>query len=296
MRAVQLDLFVSASSPLEPATAPTPPTSTETPTPTSDHRHARIEKARVDDDPDIPTRARASTELRDHVGDAQFAARALAQRLSERLGIPVRLVLTNNRRTMISVKETCGRLEVRLHHMFVHVDPGTEQALGTYLRRRTKASGQILDAFIDANSDQIKSTPNRAARLVTAGDVHDLAPMFDRLTERYFPQQMNNVRITWGRRARARRRQRSIQLGTYSLNEQLIRIHRVLDQDWVPAFYVESVLFHEMLHHALPPIKVGGRMQFHTPQFRALERAFEFYDLAQQWEHHHLSKLLKSRR
>ena len=89
------------------------------------------------------------------------------------------------------------------------------------------------------------------------------------------------------------RRRKSIQLGTYSADERLMRIHPMLDQEWVPDFYVESVIFHELLHHELGAEEKDGRRCFHTPEFRRRERAFECFARAQVWEKENLSRLLR---
>ena len=170
----------------------------------------------------------------------------------------------------------------------------TQHALARYLRTRDRAAGRLLDAFIEAHREHITVKPRRHQLLRALGAHHDLRVLFESLEARYFAGGMAGVRITWGRRTRRRKGQRSIQLGTYVPAEQLIRVHPVLDQEWVPRFYVESVVFHEMLHHAMPPRREGGRMRFHTPEFRAAERNFEHHEQAERWESKNLRRLLRS--
>jgi len=226
--------------------------------------------------------------------DTQHAAARLTDHLSARLRRPVRLVVTDNRRTMLSAREKGPHLEVRLHHMFLAAQAPVQHALARYLRSRDRAAGRILDAFIEENRDAIAARKKRRQILRTRGANHDLRTIFDALEASHFQGTMTGVRITWGRRTRRRKGQRSIQLGTYVPAEELIRVHPVLDQEWVPRFYVESVVFHEMLHHAMPPKREGGRMRFHTPAFRAAERAFVHHDRAERWESANLRRLLRS--
>jgi predicted metal-dependent hydrolase len=57
----------------------------------------------------------------------------------------------------------------------------------------------------------------------------------------------------------------------------------MLDSPEVPEWFVEYILFHEMLHikHAARIIK--GRRYYHTPAFRAEERTYPRYEQAQEW-------------
>ena len=81
-------------------------------------------------------------------------------------------------------------------------------------------------------------------------------------------------------------------MGSYSLEENLIRIHPGLDQEWIPACYLRWVVFHEMLHAAQPAPVVNGRHAFHTPEFAAEERRFVQYVEATEWERRNIAALL----
>ena len=95
---------------------------------------------------------------------------------------------------------------------------------------------------------------------------------------------------TWGRRAKSRAR-RSLQLGCYVKELHLVRIHTVLDQAAVPAWFVRFVLFHEILHAALP-----GEKQPHGRAFRERERAHPDYPAAVDWQKKNLEALIRSAR
>ncbi len=222
--------------------------------------------------------------------DIQRSAQHLTQELALLFGEPLRIVITDNRRTMISGGRKGGRLELRLHRMFLAAPPPILGALVRYLRDRDRRAGRMLDHFIADNRSEIRHRKRRI-RIRTQGEVHDLAAMFADLESRFFEGNLQGVRITWGRRS-TRQKQRSIRLGTYALAEQLIRIHPVLDNTWVPAFYVESVIYHEMLHHVLPPERGATRTSFHTPEFRRRERLFPRSAEAARWEKEYLDRLL----
>ena len=61
--------------------------------------------------------------------------------------------------------------------------------------------------------------------------------------------------------------------GVYVQDARIIRIHPTLDRVEVPEFYVAAVVFHEMLHQAVPAREVNGRRIVHGAEFRRRERA-----------------------
>jgi hypothetical protein len=62
----------------------------------------------------------------------------------------------------------------------------------------------------------------------------------------------------------------------------------------VPRYFVEYVVFHEMLHHMMPmPVK-AGRRELHPPQFREREQRFRHFTRAIEWERQHVGRLLRS--
>ncbi len=207
----------------------------------------------------------------------------------------VQVTLTDNRYTMISVRRISKekRFEVRLHHMFADADPVITRALARYIAENDSDASRVLGDFIDANSDHVKGRSRRtpAQVIFTAGENHDLRQLFDELNARYFDNRIEAA-ITWGARTGRPRRRNSIKMGSYSVEDRLIRLHRSLDRGFVPRFFVEWIVFHEMLHQ-VHDIKVkNGRREFHSKAFMADEARFERYDEARAWERSHLDALL----
>ncbi|MGD8862964.1 MAG: hypothetical protein PVI30_23320 [Myxococcales bacterium] len=220
----------------------------------------------------------------------------LERRLAELMGRPVALTLTDNSRTMISSRARAGADYVRLHHMFVEADEPTVRALALFLTRGDRFASGHLERFVDENRDRIRKRPPRSASLDPRGDHHDLHALREGLEGEYFDV-AQPVRVGWGRMGRPpgrRRRRSSIKLGSYRARDASIRVHPVLDAAWVPAYFVEFVLYHEMLHHVLGIHTRGGRRQMHTPEFRHRERMFARYDEAIAWERDNLDRLLRA--
>ena len=207
----------------------------------------------------------------------------------------VTVTLTDNRYTMISVRRVAKekRYEVRLHAMFVDADPVITRALARYIADNDSDASRVLGDFIDQNAGHVRGRARRQPTQVifTAGEHHDLRDIFDELNARYFANKIDAA-ITWGQRCGRPRRRNSIKMGSYSVEDRLIRIHRSLDRAFVPRFFVAWIVFHEMLHQVHDIRVKNGRREFHSKEFLADEAMYEHYDEAKSWERRHLDALL----
>jgi predicted SprT family Zn-dependent metalloprotease len=128
--------------------------------------------------------------------------------------------------------------------------------------------------------------------LPNRGRYHDLEMILTDLRAQYFPH-CAGVTIRWGRWS-GRTRVRSMRFGAYLPAEKLIRIHPALDQAFVPRSFVEFIVYHELLHHVIPPVRTKGRYQIHSAAFRRREREFPAYAEAMAWRQQSLRRLLRS--
>ena len=207
----------------------------------------------------------------------------------------VQVTLTDNRYTMISVRRISKekRYEVRLHHMFADADPVITRALARYIAENDSDASRVLGDFIDGNSDHVKGRSRRAPAQVnfTAGEHYDLRQIYDEINVRYFDNRIDAA-ITWGARTGRPRRRNSIKMGSYSVEDRLIRIHRSLDRAFVPRFFIAWIVFHEMLHQVHDIRVKNGRREFHSKEFLSHETQYADYDQARHWERQHLDALL----
>lgn len=207
----------------------------------------------------------------------------------------VSVTLTDNRYTMISVRRLAKekRYEVRLHHMFADADPVITRALARYISDNDAEASRVLGDFIDQNAGHVRGRARRQPTQVifTAGEYHDLRDIYDELNARYFDNKIDAA-ITWGQKTGRPRRRNSIKMGSYAVEDRLIRIHRSLDRSFVPRFFVAWIVFHEMLHQVHDIRVKNGRREFHSKEFLADEAMYEHYDEAKLWERRHLDALL----
>lgn len=124
------------------------------------------------------------------------------------------------------------------------------------------------------------------------GRYFNLREIFDKLNERYFGNRLKRYRIVWGRR-RATRPREMIVFGTIQEEDRIIRIHPLLDRVFVPTWFVEYVVYHEMLHAVVPDeYDSAGRRLVHHEKFLAREKQYRWYRRAKAWEDENLGRFL----
>jgi len=221
------------------------------------------------------------------------ARQSLERKLSVGWSRPVLLSITDNRHAMISHSEERGVVRARVHHMFLDAPARVQDALVRYVRQGDREASDLIGRYIESNTPRLARV-SRRRRLVTHGEHHDLLAVFQRLNEKYFDGALH-VLVTWGvRQARPRKPRATIKLGSYAFQDRLVRIHPALDRRWVPRYFLEYVMFHEMLHHAMPATRGPGRRLLHPPEFREREREFRHHERALAWEKAHLHRLLRA--
>lgn len=248
----------------------------------------------ADDGPDDEPIGAGRLRWAEATAEQQERARAeLAARISAYLQrARARVVLTDNVHTMLSIKRGQGVLTFRLHHLFVGAPAAVVRAMARYAETHERESALLLRDYVDTKESLIR-TPQEArpVTLDVAGRWHNLQALFDELNATYFDGAIK-ARITWGPRGKRRRARDSIQLGSYTMEDGLIRIHPVLDAKDVPRFFVAWIIYHEMLHEVHDMPVVGGRRVYHTPEFLRAEARFEHHAAAVAWEDANRHKLL----
>jgi hypothetical protein len=124
--------------------------------------------------------------------------------------------------------------------------------------------------------------PGRRARHEPRGSVYNLAEHFDVINRVIFKGVLEPATLRWSRN----RWQHT--LGLADVKKRVITLNTCLDDARVPDLVVAAIMHHEMLHLYLG-ISEGpnGGRRFHTPQFRAAEKAFPGYQDSERWIHAH---------
>lgn len=221
-----------------------------------------------------------------------MSAAELQESLSCLVAKPVHLTITDNSHSMISVQGSDRGYRVRLHHMFLGADDTVLKALAAFIASPGQKAPVTLKKFVDNHAAKIKTPASRPRRPAPrpAGGHFNLEEILKYLNREYFQGQIN-CSISWGRQRKARPR-RTIRLGSYSEQTRTIYINPVLDREYVPAYVISGVVYHEMLHNFLGTESRNGRNISHSQEFRRLESRFADHYRMQKWIDKNRERLL----
>lgn len=209
--------------------------------------------------------------------------------LDTRLGPSVALVLTNNRRRLLSYRQSRGRIEVRVSRRLLALGSETLVPIVDFVSGRPATRRRLQELI-----ERVPQPPTRRrgpGPMRAKGETHDLDRILSRESVRAFGEPLS-LPITWGPRRTRKRGQRSIRLGVYDFERGFIRIHPRLDHPAVPEWFVGFVVFHELLHHRFGIKTVAGRRVLHSEHFRQAEAGHPRYSDARRWEALNLAWLL----
>jgi predicted metal-dependent hydrolase len=187
-----------------------------------------------------------------------------------------------------TIRLRAGRVYVRLSDIFRDAPMNVHRALAVILvakmlrRRVPQVHDRVYRDF--AFSPQVQRAADIARRrrgrkqLTSArGARYNLERLFDRINRRHFDDELQKPTLSW-----SQRRTRRI-LGHHDPVHETIVISKSLDSPDVPEWFVEYILFHEMLHIKHPARLIRGRRYYHTRAFRAEEERYPFFQQAQDW-------------
>lgn len=125
------------------------------------------------------------------------------------------------------------------------------------------------------------------------GRYFNLKAIFNKLNARYFRNRLRGYAIVWGRRRRLPPKEYFV-FGSIQEEDRIIRIHPLLDARFVPRWFLEYVVYHEMLHSVVPDeFDANGRRRVHTEEFNRREQAYPRYKAARRWEEENLCRFLR---
>jgi hypothetical protein len=173
-----------------------------------------------------------------------------------------------------------------------------EWALMPATRRRKKLSGNAqrkkqIEQFI---WEYVETSGNKAEKkfsinpntLRTEGRIYDLLEVFNKLNTAYFNSRIVSY-IRWNKSTW--RSYQTFYVDKQGKRNSLISIAQTYNRSDVPRFAIEGIVFHEMLHIAIPPYKRGHQNVIHGAEFKRAERQFQFFKEWRRWEKEHLKSI-----
>ncbi len=172
-----------------------------------------------------------------------------------------------------------GRLLVRLSDLLEGAPDAVLQAIAHILLakmyRRPIDRGQaaryrkyVASHEIVRKTHLVRQMRGRKQLRSPRGQFYDLDAIFEQLNMRFFHGLMARPRMSW-----SQNKTRRI-LGHYDPAHNAIIISRLFDHPGVPAYVLEYIVYHEMLHLKHPVRLRGSRRCVHSAEFQAEEKLF----------------------
>lgn len=196
--------------------------------------------------------------------------------------------------SIYSIRAQSGTFEIRLHEALDLMTDTDCRNFAQYIAgRRWKDLKRLLKNYQDTTPGymemcrffrEIKAA--KAAENDTEGSVYDLEAVFQACNVRNFGGKMQRPEgLRWSARVN------HSTMGSYNLRSDTVMINRGLDSRKVPAYVLDFVMYHELLHKLLGIETSGSRNRAHTPEFRKLEQAHPDYQHAQDFIRKNAAKL-----
>ncbi|HEX2583029.1 MAG TPA: hypothetical protein VHL30_02825 [Chlamydiales bacterium] len=221
--------------------------------------------------------------------DSHFlSASSIERKIAKLCKGPFQIHLHENKTTFLRVEKKAGIYRFHMHRLFTDAPTPVLEAVVRFARKndpKAKATIQRM-AHLYFTENRLEPLP-----LSSKGSTYDLQQIYTRLRKKYFSETYD-ASIGWAER-RSQGKYRSITFGSYDRHRHQIKINPLLDHPEVPLFFLEFVVYHEMLHAVCEPITDNqGRTWVHTKEFKAKEKLHPFFESAKEWEKKSL-KLLK---
>lgn len=169
---------------------------------------------------------------------------------------------------------------VKVNQGFLNADQLVWRAIiQAVLVQREAENGHLVQEFtltddfsetlFELESFAVPSTP------IARGHVHDLDESFARVNVAYFQRQFPKPTLIWNRTLTASK------FGHYQPSSDTVMISVSLDDAKIPAYVLDFVMYHELLHKKHGVMIVNGRRLSHSFAFREDERRFAQYAQAE---------------
>jgi hypothetical protein len=194
---------------------------------------------------------------------------------------PKKLIIEfSNLTSLYRFKKTADSTIMQISEGFIVADDAVLTALvQSMLLGKSAATTTILKHF--AVSEELSEVVLAIDLMVepimqvAKGRAYDLEQVFEQVNQQYFEGKIAKPQLAWSKILTRRK------FGHYEPARDRIVISVTLDNEQIPAYAAEFVMYHEMLHILHGETWVNGRRMVHTPAFRQDERKFKHYQPAE---------------
>jgi hypothetical protein len=201
-------------------------------------------------------------------------------------GGELRIEFHRNTSTMASLGRRGRVYRLRLHELFARAPEPVLEALARcfFMRRGTRQMHEARERifrFLERHRSNPLCHPCDVEARGPRGRVYDLARVQDALRRSFLPR-CPRLRIGWSPRVTSTLMAKWV--ATPAGVPNVILVNPLLDSRRVPRYYLDYIVFHELLHEVIPIRRECGRWSHHPAEFRRQERRFPHFEKALRWE------------
>ncbi len=212
--------------------------------------------------------------------------------------VGIDIVFHRNRSTIVSWSRRGSLGTLRLHRIFLRAPGEILEALVQYFftkvttRESRRLRSRIMD-YVEQNRRGTLGDGGFPRIRPPKGKAYDLDQDRNKVIRLYVREriaQPRKPRMGWSWKSTPSLMGKWIERPPG--NPNLIVINRLLDSKDVPDYYLDYIVYHEILHDLFPIRRQDGRWVHHSTEFRKREKNFPRYDEARSWELEHLPGLI----
>jgi len=169
--------------------------------------------------------------------------------------------------------------KVILQEAFIHAPDSVFSAvLETISSNQINTSRKIIHEYAFSKDFQELRTRLEYLEIPSGayagGIAYNLEDSYQRVNKEYFDGELSRPHLVWSSRLTYRK------FGHYQWDIDTVMISRTLDNNRVPEYLLDYVMYHELLHKKMGIRDVNGRRISHTSEFRAAEKRFNRFEEA----------------
>lgn len=214
----------------------------------------------------------------------------LKEVLEQQSNLQVDLKIKDYKSTFLRIFKNRFKIKISLHKLFLQAPDNIQEALVSYCIKKDREAHRLIKIYA-TKYFLLADYSNRldSKKLLSLGKYFDLKQIYENLNMIYFHNSLN-LSITWFQIPHYRRYSH-ITFGSYDKNLKLIRINKLIDNEKFPFYFINYIVYHEMLHSICEmQIDENGYKKIHTKKFKELEKKFAYYKEAQEFEKKFVNK------
>ena len=178
-------------------------------------------------------------------------------------------------------KKEGGRNQLSIHEALINAPRKVKIDLALAALKNSKPALRNLKKYCSSRDyyqmENLMRGSQQAQGSSPRGRQVDLAEVFEKVNRDYFRGQLEKPQLSWSVKRSYRR------LGTYSAQFDQVTVSRTLDNMEIPAYVIEYIMYHELLHKKVGVQRANSGKRNHTKAFKDLEKQFKYYEEANQY-------------